>query len=78
MILATDSIKTVVMFLYDDIRWGAEAQIGFNAGDGLCFSSLPVALSSQTVDLDNLTNSGKMGVFVFRVDGMLTTLISLY
>ena len=73
MILATDDIKTIVMFLYDDIRWGAGAQIGFNAGDGYSFFSLSVALSTQTVDVDDFTNSEKMGVFVFRVDSMLIT-----
>lgn len=78
MILATAGIKTIVMFLYEDIRWGAEAEIGFNAGDGFSFFSLQVAPSDQTVDVVGLPSSGKMGVFVFRVDSMLISTISLY
>ena len=71
MILATDGVKTIAIFLYDDIRWGVEAQIGFNAGDGFGSYSIPEALTIRTVDVDTLTNSGQAGVFVFRLDSTL-------
>ena len=68
MVLATDTLKTVVVFIYDVIEQGSRAQVGFNAGDGYTFFMLPVALTNQTLDLENLTNSGKPGVFVYRID----------
>ena len=70
MVLATDTINTVALFLYDEINQGSRAQVGLNAGDGVSSYMLPEALSSQTVDLDQLTNAGEPGIFVFRVDGM--------
>lgn len=68
--LATDRIQTVAMFIYDDIQWGGQAQIGFNAGDGYAFFKLPGALSDQTLNIDENSNIGEPGVFVYRIDGI--------
>ena len=68
MLLATDGMKSVSIFIYHDIQWGSNAQIGFNLGDGLLSYTLPEALTSQTIDIDQLSNVGRMGVFAFRID----------
>ena len=66
--LATDHIQTVAAFIYDNIQRGDGAQIGFNAGDGLTSFTLPIALSSLTLTIDDCSNVGQPGVFVFRID----------
>lgn len=71
MVLAIDNSRTVVIFVYNDIQWGELVQIGFNAGDSGLFLMLPQALTVQTLNMANLSNIGKPGIFVFRVDGKL-------
>lgn len=71
MLLSTDSIKTVAILIYHDIRWGDRAQIGFNAGDGYTSFTLPDALSNQILSIDQHSNVGELGVFVYRIDGTL-------
>ena len=68
--LATDRIQTVAVFIYDDIQWGEQSQIGFNAGDGHAFFKLPGALSDQTLNVDENSNVGDPGIFVYRIDGI--------
>ena len=69
MLLATDGTQTVSIFIYHDIRWGYEAQAGFNAGDGQNSFVLSEALTEQTRYLDQRSNVGEPGVFVYRIDG---------
>ena len=66
--LATDGVQTLAVFIYRDINWGERAQIGFNVGDGYTSFTLPEALSSQTRNIDEHSNVGKPGVFVYRID----------
>ena len=66
--LATDNEQTIAVFIYDNIEWGGEAQIGFNAGDGHTYHMLSEALTRQTLNMDEKTNVGVPGFFVFRVD----------
>lgn len=56
-------------FIYHDITWGVEAQIGFNAGDGRNSFTIPEALSYQTLSINQLSNIGEPGIFVYRIDG---------
>lgn len=63
--LATDGAQTIAAFIYDDVQLGSGAQTGFNAGDGFTFLMLP---ASQTLNLNQHTNAGEPGVFVFRID----------
>ena len=56
------------IFLYEDIQWGEEAQIGFNVGDGHTSFTLPEALSYLALNVDEYSNVGEPGVFVFRID----------
>ena len=67
--IATDGVISAALFLYGDIQWGEEAQIGFNAGDGLSSFTLPVALTGDTVHIEHQSNVNRPGVFVFRIDG---------
>ena len=67
-VLATDHVQTVAVFIYDNIEWGERAQIGFNAGDGHAFFKLPGALSDETINMDEKSNVGEPGVFVYRID----------
>ena len=71
MILATNHTKTVAVFIYGDIQWGNGAQIGFNAGDGHTNFMLDEALSNQTLSIDERSNIGQQGVFVFRIDSKM-------
>ena len=71
VILMTDGETSYVCFLYEDIQWGVGAGIGFNAGDDTNRSStVPGALTSETLDMENQSNVGRPGVFIYQVDGM--------
>ena len=71
VVLMTDGETSYVCFLYEDIQWGEGAGIGFNAGDDTNRSStVPGALTSETLDMENQSNVGRPGVFIYQVDGM--------
>ena len=59
---------TFVFFIYGDIQWGAGANIGFNAGDRTRFFMVPGALTNQTLNIDEGSNVGVTGVYIYRVD----------
>ena len=69
-VLATDGTQTYVMFLYQDIQWSSSAtSIGFNAGDGVNFITVPESLTVEGVlNLTNTSNVGLPGVYIYRVD----------
>ena len=71
MVLATDSVQTIAVFIYHNISCGDGAQIGFNAGDGYTSFMFPEALSNQTLSIDERSNVGEPGVFVYHIDGRL-------
>lgn len=81
--MITDGRRSFVIFLYADgeIQWttgdasggrngfgGTEAQVGFNAGDGIRFASVPGSRTGDIVNIDTTSNVGIPGVWVFRVD----------
>lgn len=70
VVLLTDGHKSFASFLYQDIQWGSNAQIGFNNGKGNKSFSIPEALTTETLHVETLSNVGRPGVFVFQVDGM--------
>ena len=78
VILATDGTRTVSIFHYEDIQWGEEAQIGFNVGDGRTSFTLPEALSYLALNVDEYSNVGEPGVFIFRIDSKSNAKISRY
>ena len=81
--MITDQVRSFVIFHYADgqIRWttgdasggsnglgGTEAQVGFNAGDGIRFASVPGSQTPDIINIDTTSNVGIAGVWVFRVD----------
>ena len=70
VVLMTDGETSYVCFLYEDIQWGERAQIGFDSGDNNRSFTVPGALTNKTLDMENQSNVGRPGVFVYRVDGM--------
>ena len=69
VILATDGQISTVIFNYGDIQWGERAEIGFNAGDGVGFLTVPSSGSNATLDIETQSNVGVPGQFFYRVDG---------
>ena len=72
-VLATDGANvSYVAFIYSDIQWGPGAQIGFNGGGhGNAYFTLPGALSSNTLNISQMSNVGLPGLYIYRVDGKL-------
>ena len=68
--MATDGTQTYVMFLYHDIQSDSGVTtIGFNAGDGVNFITVPESLTVEGVlNLTNTSNVGLPGVYIYRVD----------
>ena len=80
----TDGTLSFAMFLYADgeIQWttgsasggsggfgGTPAQVGFDAGDGERFFSVPGSQTNDIVNIDTTTNVGVPGVWMFQVNG---------
>ena len=59
---------TFVFFIYGDIQWGSGANIGFNAGDGMRSFMVPGALTNQVLNIDEGSNVGVTGVYIYRAD----------
>ena len=72
-ILATDGTNSFVFFLYGDGEinsyLGRRAQVGLNAGNGVDFFSVNGSLTSGIFNIDEESNVGCPGVFVFQVNG---------
>ena len=82
--LVTDGTLSFVLFLYADgeIQWttgdasggsggfgGTPAQVGFDAGDGERFFSVPGSQTADIVDIDTTSNVDIPGVWMFQVNG---------
>ena len=71
-ILATDGTNSFVFFLYGDGEInsysGYRAQVGLNAGNGVDFITVEGSLTSDIFNIDEDSNVGCPGVFVFQVD----------
>ena len=69
VVIATDGQSSFITFRYSDIQWG-QAQIGFNAGDGVCAVSLSGSLSTATTNIETMSNVDpeQPGLYMFRVD----------
>ena len=79
--MATDGMNSFVIFLYGEIQWttgdssggsgglgGTQAQVGFNAGDGVRFASVPGSQTADIININTTTNVGIPGVWIFQVD----------
>ncbi|XP_063957459.1 protein mesh-like [Lytechinus pictus] len=81
-VLLTDGSISLSLFIYGDITWttgvnqggnasglgGNEAQVGFNAGDGVKSHVLDGSYTPDVLNIDNRTNIGIPGIFIFRID----------
>ena len=72
-ILATDGTNSFVFFLYGDGEINSDfshsAQVGLNAGNGVDFITVDGSLTSSIFNIDQESNVGCPGVFVFQVNG---------
>ena len=68
VVIATDGQQTFVFFIYGDIEWGDDANIGFNAGDGVRSFMLPGALTNQSMNVEDGSNVDVRGLYIYRVD----------
>ena len=67
VVIATDGQQTFVFFIYGDIEWGF-ANIGFNVGGDIRSFMVLDALSFDSVDIEQGSNVGRRGVYIYRVD----------
>ena len=67
VVIATDGQRTFVFFIYGEIEWGF-ANIGFNAGDNVRSFMVPGALTFDSVNIEEGSNVGRTGVYLYRVD----------
>ena len=83
----TDGTISFVKFLYADgeIQWttggasggingfgGTPAQVGFDAGDGERFFSVPGSQTNEIVNITSTTNVDVPGVWTFQVNGNIS------
>jgi receptor-type tyrosine-protein phosphatase Q/CUB/sushi domain-containing protein len=81
--MTTDGTVAFVIFIYAEngIQWttgdasggtdglgGIPAHVGFNAGDGIRFESIPGSRTNEILNITITSNIGIDGVWVFRVD----------
>lgn len=80
--MATNGATSFVIFLYadDGIQWttgdtdgmngfgGTPAQVGFNAGDGTRYASVPGSQTPEIINISTTSNVAVPGVWIFRVD----------
>ncbi|XP_022089140.1 sushi domain-containing protein 2-like isoform X2 [Acanthaster planci] len=81
-VLVTNGRHSYAIFNYEEINWttgtasggnniglqGTPAQVGFNAGDGFTFYVVPESRTNAIVDIDEDSNIGFRGRFLFRID----------
>ena len=70
-ILATDGQLAFVLFSYGDVEWGQRSNIGFNSGPN--FFMLPEALTPATTEVEEGSNVGTPGLYVYQVDQQTVT-----
>ena len=73
--MASDGQNLFVLFLYVDIQWTqnslnrSTAQVGFNAGDGVHYYTLPGSCTKDVANLTSGSNMGVPGMWAFKVSG---------
>ena len=65
VVLTADNSQSYILFLYGDLQWGEDAQIGFSVGGG----QFPFSLTEDATNVEHLSNVGIPGVFVISLDG---------
>ena len=82
--MATDGLLSFVIFLYADgeIQWatgsasggtdglgGTPAQVGFDAGDGIRYFTVPGSQTDEIINIASTSNVNIPGMWIFRIDG---------
>ncbi|XP_030834998.1 sushi domain-containing protein 2-like [Strongylocentrotus purpuratus] len=90
-VMVTDGRYSFAIFNYGDINWttgaasggnsdtglgGTPAQVGFNAGDGMTYYSVPGSRTAAVVDIETTSNIDVPGRWVFRTDSSNIVLIN--
>ena len=74
LVSGTNNIS-YVFFFYDDIQWGLFSNIGFSPSfsdpTGSASLMIPIALTPETINVENTSNARIPGVYAFRVDQLL-------
>ena len=85
LVLATDGFSSFAIFLYleDGIQWttaensdgsngfgGTEAQVGYDAGDGVNFHSVNGSMTPSIIDIETTSNVNIPGMYIFRLDSI--------
>ncbi|XP_078317936.1 uncharacterized protein LOC144620594 isoform X2 [Crassostrea virginica] len=68
LVLITDGIYSFALFNYNKITWTQNTQVGFDAGDGENYFSVPGSMTDRMRNLPKMSNIDIPGQFVFRVD----------
>lgn len=67
--LARGDEVSFVSFIYDDIEWSESSNIGFRNADGSQIFMVPGALTPSAIDIEETSNVGVEGLYLYRVDG---------
>jgi len=62
---------TFLFFIYDDIQWGTDWFQRWRwceVSDGVRYYMAPGALKNQTLNIDEGSNVGVRGLYIYRVD----------
>lgn len=73
VVLAAGEVISYVFFIYDEIEWGRSggsffSNAGFRNADGSQSFMVPGALTQSVVNIDNTSNVGINGLYIYRVD----------
>ncbi|XP_062582966.1 sushi, nidogen and EGF-like domain-containing protein 1, partial [Saccostrea cucullata] len=68
LVLINNGVNSFVVYDYNKITWTQSAQVGFNAGDGVHYYSVPGSMTNAVLNLPQMSNIGIPGQYVFRVD----------
>ncbi|XP_065944898.1 sushi, nidogen and EGF-like domain-containing protein 1 isoform X2 [Magallana gigas] len=69
LVLITNGVQSSAVFMYNVINWTYKTQVGFNAGDGIHYYSVPGSMTDSMLNLPQASNIGVPGQFVLMVDG---------
>ncbi len=75
------SNSSFVYFFYGEMEWGEFSNIGFDPPrfeSGSESFMIPIALTNATVNIETTSNVGMPGVYVFRVDRMISQVGGMY
>ena len=87
-VLVSDGVRSFTFFHYADgmMEWttgdvsggmnglgGREAEIGYDAGDGVNYHSIYLSGTPQVINISSTSNVNRNGVWAFRIDDASVT-----